>query len=66
MTEGLGVPSTPTWNGNRSTAPETPAGLDSRGERERSHQGADIDPSACQPRLTVPARSAAPKPDRDR
>jgi len=25
--DGLGVPSTPTWNGSSSTAPETPAGV---------------------------------------
>ena len=28
VTAGLGVPSTETWKGNNSTAPETPAGLD--------------------------------------
>ena len=27
VTAGLGVPSTPTWNGNNSTAPDTPAGV---------------------------------------
>ena len=27
VTDGLGVPSTVTWNGSRSTAPEIPAGV---------------------------------------
>ena len=27
VTDGLGVPRTETWNGSKSTAPETPAGL---------------------------------------
>ena len=27
VTAGLGVPSIPTWKGNRSTAPDTPAGV---------------------------------------
>ena len=27
VTDGLGVPSTLTWNGSRSTAPEIPAGV---------------------------------------
>ena len=29
VTAGLGVPSTLTWNGSSSTAPEIPAGVDS-------------------------------------
>jgi hypothetical protein len=29
VTDGLGVPSTLTWNGSSSTAPEIPAGVES-------------------------------------
>jgi hypothetical protein len=51
VTAGLGVPTTLTWNGSNSTAPETPTGTcDSRDHecRDKCHE---VDPGPTQHRL---------------
>jgi len=53
VTAGLGVPSTLTWNGSSSTAPEIPAGVASDSNSQRR-------PAACDSTTLRSVDSAQP------